>query len=87
MRHEFLLWEVPTSPGVICLIGRVLSCVAITLSAAVATANPAAADPDVFGVLSCGCEGAPAFPSRGTMREQIEAGIQQGLDDLLGDSG
>lgn len=69
------------------MIGKALSCVAITLSAAVATADPAAADPDVFGVLSCGCEGAPTFSSRGTMREQIETGIQQGLDDLLGDSG
>ncbi|OBI93007.1 hypothetical protein [Mycobacterium asiaticum] len=68
------------------MIRKVLSAAAIALAAAMATANPAGADPSVYGGLSCGCEsGENMFPSRGTMREQIDTGIENGLSDLLGD--
>ncbi|OBI85183.1 hypothetical protein [Mycobacterium asiaticum] len=68
------------------MIRKVLSAVAIALAAATVTANPAGADPSVYGGLSCGCEsGETMFPSRGTMREQIDTGIENGLTDLLGD--
>lgn len=68
------------------MIRKVLSAVAIAVAAATATANPAGADPSVYGGLSCGCEGGETmFPSRGTVREQIDTGIENGLTDLLGD--
>lgn len=69
------------------MITKVLFGVAIALSAAVATANPAGADPSVFGELSCSCGGPDTFLPRGTLPEQIDTGIENGLNDLLGSSG
>ena len=48
-------------------------------------ATSAAADPSVFGTLSCSCEdGVPAADGGPTVAEQVNAGIQSALSDLQG---
>ncbi|MBX9638509.1 MAG: hypothetical protein K2X97_01895 [Mycobacteriaceae bacterium] len=69
------------------MIKKVLFGVAISLSTAVVTANPVGADPSLFSVLSCDCDGSASFLNRGpTVREQIDTGIRDGLTDLLGNA-
>lgn len=70
------------------MITKVLASVAIALSTAVAIAIPTGADPSVFAVLSCDCDGGPMLPyGAPTMRQQIDEGIQSGLSDLADISG
>ncbi len=69
------------------MITKVLFGVAIALSAAVATADSAIADPSPYSVLSCSCDSDITLQPRGAPNEQIDAGIQHGLSDLLGAAG
>ncbi|OBK22947.1 hypothetical protein A5634_00405 [Mycobacterium asiaticum] len=65
------------------MIAKVLSTIAIAASVALATANPAGADPSVFAVLSCSCDAGPSFSvGDPTVRQQVDAGIENGLADL-----
>jgi hypothetical protein len=68
-------------------VSTVLVGAGIALGAAAMTATPANADPSVFGVLSCSCEGvAPAAGNNAIHRDQIDEGIQSGLASLGGTS-
>jgi len=70
------------------VIRKVLFGAAIVLLSAVATATPAGADPSLYAVLSCNCEGTTTVVDYGpSLREQIDAGIQSGMADLLGEAG
>lgn len=69
------------------MISHVLSGAVIALGIAVATATPAGADPSVFGVLSCGCEGAVGVSDGAPVPDQVNTGIQNGISDLQGVSG
>ena len=67
------------------VIAKILVGAAIVLGACVggvatarADANPAGADPNPFGALSCGCQ-QPAPPGGPAMEGQIEQGIWAGL--------
>jgi len=68
------------------VIAKVLSSVAIAVISAVAVAEPAAAEPSAFSVLSCTCESGVAtfVHSSLTVRQQIDAGIESGFADLQG---
>ena len=67
------------------MITKVLFSAAIALGAAVAAAIPASADPSLFGVLSCSCEGTVTAPDGGSSdTDQMNQGIRSGLDYLQG---
>jgi hypothetical protein len=67
------------------VITKVLFSSAIALSAVVWGAAPASADPSLFGVLSCSCEGGALAPGSGAIAtDQVNQGIQSGLADLQG---
>jgi hypothetical protein len=56
---------------------------AIALTATVAIATPAAAEPSQFGTLSCSCDPATGTPdSNSDLQSQVDAGIQHGLGSL-----
>ena len=56
---------------------------AIALTAIIATATPAAAEPSQFGTLSCSCNPAAGTPdSNSDLKSQVDAGIQRGLGSL-----
>ena len=56
---------------------------AIALTAIVATATPAVAEPSQFGTLSCSCNPATGMPdSNSDLKSQVDAGIQRGLGSL-----
>jgi hypothetical protein len=57
---------------------------AIALTATVAIATPAAAEPSQFGTLSCSCNPATGTPpdSNSDLKSQVDAGIQHGLGSL-----
>jgi hypothetical protein len=64
---------------------KVLFSAAVALGAAVGVATPAAADPSVFGTLSCSCEDPVSAADGGpTVADQVHAGIQSALADLQG---
>ncbi|WP_205876692.1 hypothetical protein [Mycobacterium camsae] len=69
------------------MIAKVVFGLALALSASVAGANTAGAEPNPYSVLTCSCEGGATFLPRGTPYEQIDTGIQNGLSDLLGSPG
>lgn len=69
------------------MIRKVLFGVVVVLTTAIATASPVVAEPSPFSVLNCSCDGSASFQPRGTMNEQIDTGIQNGLANLLGDGG
>ena len=67
------------------MITKVLFSAAIALGSAVAAAIPASADPSLFGVLSCSCEGTVTAPDGGSSdTDQMNQGIRSGLDYLQG---
>ncbi|WP_310784255.1 hypothetical protein [Mycobacterium sp. Z3061] len=67
------------------MIKKVFFGAAIVLISAVATATPVGADPSLFSVLNCDCDGSSSFLHRGpSVQEQIDAGIENGMTDLLG---
>ena len=56
---------------------------AIALTATVAFATPAAAEPSQFGTLSCSCNPATGtLDSNSDLKSQVDAGIQRGLGAL-----
>ena len=67
------------------MITKVVFSVAITLSAALAVATPASADPSSFGPLGCSCT-QPSDVAQGkrAVKEQVRRGIQRGLGSLHG---
>lgn len=70
------------------MIRKVSFGAAVVLITAVATAVPVGADPSLFSILSCECDGGTTFLYRGpSVREQIDSGIQNGMTDLLGEAG
>lgn len=67
------------------MITKVLSSVSIALIVAVGTAEPAAAEPSPFSVLSCNCENESTFLKMGaTPSDLVDDGIQSGLAELQG---
>jgi hypothetical protein len=66
------------------VITKVVLSAATALGAAVGVATPASADPSVFGILSCSCEEAVTAPDDGAITDQMNLGIQSGLDYLQG---
>jgi len=67
------------------VITKVMFSAAVALSAAVGVATPVSADPTAFSALSCSCQGGFAASDVGpTVRDQMNAGIRNGLSDLLG---
>jgi len=69
------------------VIRKVLFGVVVIVTTATATASPVVAEPSPFSVLNCSCDGSASFQPRGTMNEQIDTGIENGLTDLLGPQG
>jgi hypothetical protein len=64
------------------VITKVLLSGAIIFGAAVGAATPAAADPSVFGNLSCSCEQPATGPHPAPAdKDQVNQGIQNGLTD------
>jgi hypothetical protein len=66
------------------VITKVMFSAAVALSAAVGVATPVSADPSPFSALSCSCQGGVAADVGPTVRDQMNAGIRNGLSDLLG---
>jgi hypothetical protein len=66
------------------VITKVLFSAAIALGAAVGVATPASADPSAFGILGCSREKAVTAPDDGAITDQMNLGIQSGLDYLQG---
>jgi len=63
------------------LISKVILSSAIIFASCLGSAAPAAADPSVFGVLSCGC--ADVAPADSPVRtDKVNQGIRQGLSSL-----
>lgn len=68
------------------MITRVVFSAAITLSAAVAVATPASADPSAFGPLGCSCTQPIDIPHGNlAVKDQIEKGLQSGLGSVHGE--
>lgn len=64
---------------------KVLFSAAVALGTAVGVATSAAADPSVFGTLSCSCQDGVAAADAGpAVADQVNAGIQSALSDLQG---
>jgi hypothetical protein len=65
------------------IIEKLMVGAAIALTATVAIATPAAAEPSQFGTLSCSCNPATGTPdSNSDLQSQVDAGIQRGLGSL-----
>ncbi|CPR11979.1 hypothetical protein BN971_03272 [Mycobacterium bohemicum DSM 44277] len=67
--------------GELHLISKAILSSAIVFGTCLGLAAPAAADPSVFGVLSCGC--ADVAPADSPVRtDRVNQGIRQGLSSL-----
>jgi hypothetical protein len=67
------------------LITKVVSSAAITLSAALALAAPASADPSAFGPLGCSCTQPIDIPhGKLAVKDQVDRGLQSGLESVHG---
>jgi len=65
------------------IIEKLMVGAAIALTATVATAVPAVAEPSQFGTLSCSCDPATGMPdSTSDLKSQVDEGIQHGLSSL-----
>jgi hypothetical protein len=65
------------------IIEKLMVGAAIALTATVATATPADAEPSQFGTLSCSCNPVTGMPdSASDLKSQVDAGIQHGLGSL-----
>jgi hypothetical protein len=65
------------------IIEKLMVGAAIALTATVATAVPADAEPSQFGTLSCSCDPATGMPdSTSDLKSQVDEGIQHGLGSL-----
>ena len=69
------------------MIRKILTGTAIAIGAATVIAAPVSADPSPFGTLGCSCQPPVAVPDRkAPAADQIDQGIQNGLDYLHGAS-
>ena len=62
------------------MVGKLSFVGGVVLAACLGLAAPAAADPSVFGVLSCNCGDSSPGSAPGT--DDMTAGMQQGLSVL-----
>jgi hypothetical protein len=68
------------------LITKVVLSAAITLSAVLALATPASADPSAFGPLRCSCTQPIDIPhGKLGVKDQIDRGLQSGLGSVHGE--
>ena len=66
------------------MIKKILFGAAIAFAVAAGVAAPANADPSPFGTLGCSCQPPAAAPGKAPGMDQMDQGIQNGLDFLHG---